>query len=142
MVRGSRRMRCRIPEGGLLAWRRDRSSQSLPQTWAPWQMGPHPPWMVLSLNLTEAALLGSLRSEAQDTGLGGQLWDPAPPPSPAMVPAQASHVHGCHLFDPGHELGTGKLALQLSSYLIITPALICWYYYSHFTAGKTDAQRG
>lgn len=38
----------------------------------------HPPWMVLSLNLTEAALLGSLRSEAQDTGLGGQLWDPAP----------------------------------------------------------------
>lgn len=102
----------------------------------------HPPWMVLSLNLTEAALLGSLRSEAQDTGLGGQLWDPAPPPSPAMVPAQASHVHGCHLFDPGHELGTGKLALQLSSYLIITPALICWYYYSHFTAGKTDAQRG
>ena len=85
--------------------------------------------MVLSLNLTETALPGSLRSEAPDTGLRGQLLDYRPHPPPATVSAHASRVHGCHLFDPDYEPGTGKLVLQSSSYSIITAALTGWYYY-------------
>lgn len=65
------------------------------------------PWRFSALNLTQAALLGSLCRDVLDVGLGGQLWGSRPPASPD----RASHAHVGPLFDSDLEPGTALLAL-------------------------------
>lgn len=104
---GSRGVRCRSPGGGRLGTREGTARpRVLPKAQAQEQLPETTilPWRFSALNLTRVTLLGSLRREVLDVGLGGQLWHPRPP-------ARAFHAHVGPLFDSDLEPGTAVLAL-------------------------------